>query len=122
LQLAVPPHGLLSFAALRELHIDDLQQHRFGLFWAPLMHATTVHLVERGEERAPPVPGSSRSSIASNSASAARAFASASAEGAVRVFATGFRSFFAAAFASAFASKRPSSSAPDKAKGKASRH
>ncbi len=49
--LSVPPRGLLKLTALRELHIDDLQQHRFGPFWAPLMHAITVHPVERGEER-----------------------------------------------------------------------
>ena len=29
----------------------ELQQHRFGSFWATLMHALTVHRVERGEER-----------------------------------------------------------------------
>ncbi len=50
---SVPPHGLLTLTVLRELHIDNVQQHRFGLFWAPLVHAITVHPVERGAEPRP---------------------------------------------------------------------
>ncbi len=35
--LSVPPYGLLAITALRELHIDEVQQHCFGPFWASLV-------------------------------------------------------------------------------------
>ena len=49
--LCIPPRCLKAIPALLELHIDDMQQHRFGSFWDPLQDVIKLHDFKEGRGR-----------------------------------------------------------------------